>query len=245
MKETQRGKRFIVIDGFLSDQDLSGARDLMERATFTRQESVISAEDGPAFRSKGMQFRAGLGTAGKSGRPEVYEELAHTVGMYSDFYGQAGSDWDRIAFAFWKYPAGSRLGWHNDAGQGRQGEFILFLHERWRPSWGGELKLIDEDPQSAAEDEATESDLVLRMEARIEQSATSPVAIVPKPNRLVLVKSETIHTIGRVDHTAGGTLRRTLTGFVSKSQKREADSANAREKFEAILSANCSPQPAH
>ncbi|MEU5049075.1 2OG-Fe(II) oxygenase [Streptomyces sp. NPDC021096] len=236
MKETQRGKRFIVIDDFLSERDFCAAQELMEHATFTRQESVISIEDGPAFRSKGVQFRDGLEAFSKDGRPKLYEELADAVRAYSDFFGQVGADWDRIAFAFWKYPAGSRLGWHNDAGQGRQGEFILFLHDRWRPSWGGELKLIDEDLQESKV-EVTESDLVLRMEALIEQSTTSPVAVVPKPNRLVLVKSETIHTIGRVDQTAGDTLRRTLTGFVSKSQKRAAALVNAREKFEAILAA--------
>ncbi|MGX1853057.1 2OG-Fe(II) oxygenase [Streptomyces sp. NPDC055299] len=237
MKEIQRGRRFIIIDDFLSRQDFSAAQDLMGRATFTRRESVISHEDGPAYRSKGVRFREDLGAAGTGGRPKLYEELARAVRAYSDFYGEAGAAWDRLAFAFWKYPAGSRLGWHNDAGRGRQGEFVLFLHDLWRPSWGGELKLIDEDPQPIAADEAAENDLVLRMEARINRSTTTPVAVVPKPNRLVLVKSDTVHTIGRVDHTAGDTLRRTLTGFVSKSPERERTRVSARETFETILNA--------
>ncbi|WEB42130.1 2OG-Fe(II) oxygenase [Streptomyces yunnanensis] len=235
MKEIQRGRRYIVIDDFLGEQDFAAAQEMMDRAAFTRRESVISDEDGYAFRSKGVQFREDLGAAEAGGRPKVYEELARTVRAYSGFYGEAGTDWDRLAFAFWKYPAGSRLGWHNDAGRGRQGEFILFLHDRWRLSWGGELKLLDEDPPPEAEAEATENDLVLRMEARIARSTTSPVAIAPKPNRLVLVKSDTVHTIGRVDHTAGNTLRRTLTGFVSKRPERERPQVDARQKFEEIL----------
>ncbi|MEU8508756.1 2OG-Fe(II) oxygenase [Streptomyces brevispora] len=235
MREIQRGKRFVVIDDFLSEPVFSGAQDLLERATFTRRESVISEEDGPAFRSKGVRFKEELGSVDAGGRPKVYEELARAVHAHSDFYGEASTDWNRIAFAFWKYPAGSRLGWHNDAGRGRRGEFILFLHDRWRPSWGGELKLIDEDPQPANADDDAESDLVRRMENRIDRSTTSPVAIVPKPNRLVLVKSDTVHTIGRVDPTAGDTLRRSLTGFVSLSPERTTSPGSAREKLTAIL----------
>ncbi|TWG03697.1 2-oxoglutarate-Fe(II)-dependent oxygenase superfamily protein [Streptomyces brevispora] len=235
MREIQRGKRFVIIDDFLSEPVFSGAQDLLERATFTRRESVISEEDGPAFRSKGVRFKEELGSVDAGGRPKVYEELARAVHAHSDFYGEASTDWNRIAFAFWKYPAGSRLGWHNDAGRGRQGEFILFLHDRWRPSWGGELKLIDEDPQPANADDDAESDLVRRMENRIDRSTTSPVAIVPKPNRLVLVKSDTVHTIGRVDPTAGDTLRRSLTGFVSLSPERTTSPGSAREKLTAIL----------
>ncbi|WP_432161039.1 2OG-Fe(II) oxygenase [Streptomyces sp. NRRL F-5630] len=238
MQETQRGRRFIIIDNFLSSQHFAAAQDLMERTAFTLRESVISAEDGPAFRSRGARFGQDLGVTDAGVQPHVYEELARTVRAYSDFYGEADTDWDKITFAFWKYPAGSRLGWHNDAGLGRQGEFILFLHDRWRPSWGGELKLIDEDPQPVTEDEAAESDLVLRMEARIELTTTSPVAIVPKPNRLVMVKADTVHTIGRVDHTAGDTLRRTLTGFVSKSPVRERTRASALESLSAMLTTN-------
>ncbi|WP_052440112.1 2OG-Fe(II) oxygenase family protein [Streptacidiphilus albus] len=235
MKEVQRGKRFVVLDDFLSVRDFASAQGLMEHSSFTRRESVISTEDGPAYRSKGARFTEELGMDGAGGRPRVYEELAQMVHNQRSFFGSPGDDWDRIAFAFWKYPAGSRLGWHNDAGRGRRGEFILFLHDRWRPSWGGELKLLDVDPPAAEPDEPAEDDVVLRMEQRIERSETSPLAIVPKPNRLVLVRSGTIHTISRVDPTAGDTLRHSLTGFVSKSSKHELYRTAAREAFNTIL----------
>lgn len=238
MKVIEHGRRFVVIDDFLSGQDFSAAQTLMKRTTFTQRENAISNDDGPVYCTRGVTFREDLGTTDIGGRPQVYEELARTVHTYSDFYGEAGAAWDRIALAFWKYPAGSGLSWHNDADQGRQGDFILYLHDQWRPSWGGELKLIDEDPQPTPSDEEEESDLVLRMESRISRSPTSPVAIIPKPNRLVLVKSDTVHAIGRVDHTAGDALRCTLTGFVSKSPERERTRVSAREKFATILGAD-------
>ncbi|MCX5000779.1 2OG-Fe(II) oxygenase [Streptomyces longwoodensis] len=238
MQATQQGRRYIVVDDFLSPSGFAAAQDLMEGAAFTLRESVISSEDGPAFRSRGARFRHDLGTPDAPRQAEVYEELARTVRTFAHFFGEAGADWDRISFAFWKYPAGSRLGWHNDAGLGRQGEFILFLHDRWRPSWGGELKLVDEDPLPATEAEDAVKDLVLRMEARIERSRTSPVAIVPKPNRLVMVKADTVHTIGRVDPTAGDALRRTLTGFVAKSPARQRTRESALESLSALLTTN-------
>jgi hypothetical protein len=43
----------------------------------------------------------------------------------------------------------------------------------------------------------------------------SPVILWPRPNRLVLLKSYTLHSILRVDHTAGDRLRKTFSGFVS------------------------------
>ncbi|MEU6106707.1 2OG-Fe(II) oxygenase, partial [Streptomyces flaveolus] len=238
VQETEQGRRYIVVDDFLSPQDFAAAQDLMANTAFTLRESVISAEDGPAHRSRGARFTHDLGLTEAARQPAVYEELARTVRAYAHFFGEAGADWDRISFAFWKYPAGSRLGWHNDAGLGRQGEFILFLHDTWRPSWGGELKLVDEDPLPATDAENAEKDLVLRMEARIARSRTSPVAIVPKPNRLVMVKADTVHTISRVDHTAGDALRRTLTGFVAKSPARVRTRESALESLSALLTAD-------
>jgi Rps23 Pro-64 3,4-dihydroxylase Tpa1-like proline 4-hydroxylase len=236
MKEMQRGTRFVVIDDFLSGRDFSAARDLMERATLTKVDSVISpSEDGPAFRSKGVRFGEELGSTEVVGRPRVYEQVARTVHRERDFYGEAGPDWDRIAFAFWKYPAGSRLGWHNDGGRGRRGEFILFLHDMWKPSWGGELMLVDENPEGLDEGDTRRDDPVEWMETLLGRCTRSPVAILPKRNRLVLVKTETIHTIRRVDPTAGAFLRCTLTGFIWRDLERAADRQSAREKFEAVL----------
>lgn len=235
MKVAQRGERFLIIDDFLDEEALAATRRMFERADFTKVDSVISPEDGAAFRSKGAQFKEELGGADAHGRPRVYQEVTRMVRMESELYGSGGAEWNRIGFSFWKYPAGSRLGWHNDAGGGRRGEFILFLHETWRPSWGGELMLLDEDPQALMGSDAGRPSPIALMETLLDRCPTSPVAILPKPNRLVLVKSGTIHQIHRVDHTAEKAFRCTLTGFVS----RDIDAANpsliAREVLTSAL----------
>ncbi|WP_280362534.1 2OG-Fe(II) oxygenase family protein [Nocardia wallacei] len=238
MRETQRGDRFVVIDDFLDPAELTAARRMLHRASFESIESVVSpADDGRALRSRGTYFGPELGRPNvRGGRPAVYEKLGGVVHSEPGLYGRAERDWDRVSFAFWKYPAGSRLGWHNDAGQGRWGEFVLFLHERWPASWGGELLLLDVDAESLVRpDDAAPDNLLRRMEVLVERCPSNPVAIVPKPNRLVLVRTGTIHTISRVDPVAGDNLRCTLTGFVSAHGERETNRHGGRRMVTEVL----------
>jgi hypothetical protein len=230
MQISQQGRRFVVIDDFLDQETFASARGMFSRAIFSRVESVIAPqEDGHAFRSKGVHFRDEVSDVGVGARPRVYEELVRRIHHERDFFGEWRTDWNRIGFTFWKYPAGSRLGWHNDAGNGRRGEFILFLHDEWRPSWGGELMLLDVAPEELHWDTAAGDGLVARMEALLGSCPVNPVAIAPRPNRLVLVLADTIHQIHRVDRTAGDAMRCTLTGFVSQDTRSDVDTAAVRE----------------
>ncbi|MBB1158672.1 2OG-Fe(II) oxygenase family protein [Amycolatopsis dendrobii] len=232
MWEAQRGKRFVVIDDFLDANTLAAARSMVRRTSFRAVDSVISPNaDGPAFRSHGVHFTDGVPTGG--GRPRTFEEIAAVVRRERALYGGWGTDWNRIGFTFWKYPAGSRLGWHNDAGGGRRGEFILFLHENWRPSWGGELMLLD--AVSDIVNDVDELEPAARMEAVLDRCPLSPTAVLPRPNRLVLVQAATVHQIQRVDRTAGDNLRCTLTGFVSQDAVPGADRGAVRDKLLAAL----------
>lgn len=141
--------------------------------------------------------------------------IKEAVTTHPEIYGAAGSDWKVLSFALWQYPAGTRLGWHNDAGGGRTGEFILYLHDRWQPSWGGELIVLDEfspfDVQGLPAPERFAA-----IEKVVGQSRSNLTAIVPRPNRLVMVRAGTCHYINRVDGAAGSSRRRSLTGFASQ-----------------------------
>lgn len=234
MKEVQRGRRFVVFDDFLDEVTFSVARTMLARARFDKKDSVISpGDDGFAFRSKGVHFGEELGGTSTGGRPKVYEEIARCVHRERRLYGEGGTDWNRIGFTFWRYPVGNRLGWHNDAGGGRRGEFILFLHDRWRPSWGGELMILDEDTTALDHAETEHESATARMERILDTCPVSPTAVVPKPNRLVLVQAGTVHQIHRVDQTAK-LERCTLTGFVSRHVS-DRDREETREKLAASL----------
>jgi hypothetical protein len=234
MQVTHRGSRYLIIDGFLDDATLAEVRRLMDRATFTEVESVIyPATDGNALRSRGTVLNGRSDGESGAGRPKAYERILKQVAAESEIFGTVGEDWDRVGFTFWQYPAGSRLSWHNDTGNGRRGEFIIFLHQEWKASWGGELMILDEDQPAGDGAIANGDDFIALMENQVRNSAQSPVAIVPRPNRLVLVKAGTAHQINRVDPTAESS-RRTLTGFVSK--KPGSNGAEARDAFLKLLS---------
>lgn len=244
MRQTERGSRYVVYDDFLPQDEFDQAVALMARSGLTDTQSVISPSlDGPATRSRGMTFAASIGDGRINGRPAYFSRIAQAVYGETRLFGDAGATWNKITFTFWQYPAGSRLGWHNDAGRGREGEFILYLHREWDISWGGELMLIDRDPRSllnragadGAALEAASPDVRLREILR--DCEVSPLAVLPRPNRLVLVKANTIHTVRRVDHTAGANKRCTLTGFVYRDEESRAEPARAADRATpAILS---------
>ncbi|MGY2063204.1 2OG-Fe(II) oxygenase, partial [Nocardia gipuzkoensis] len=112
-----------------------------------------------------------------------------------------------IASTFWAYPAGTKLGWHDDGAQ-RSGAFVLYLSREWRASWGGELDIIDCAVEAVPN---IHDDLDLDLLA----TPVHPTAIFPRPNRLVLMRSGTFHRIRRVDTAAGSVARESLTGFVA------------------------------
>lgn len=216
VRETQRGARFVVFDDFLSTAGFDAAVQIMERAALSERVSAICPADGPAYRSRGLSFPA------DDDRPEVVTGLAAAVRAEPDLLGTGRTDWARVAFTFWQHPAGSRHSWHSDSGPGRRGEFILFTHRYWDMSWGGELMVLDRDPDllgTAGPDgddtgDNPAGDAFTRVHNVLRSCEVDPVTILPRPNRLVLLRSNTLHTVRRVDRTAGGHLRCTLNGFV-------------------------------
>jgi hypothetical protein len=233
MRETERGERYVVFDDFLSPSEFDDAVEFMGRVKLSATDSVVSPYlDGPALRSKGVSLPAGIGDGSPNGRPALYTRVAVAASSEHRLFGEPGSAWDQLTFTFWEYPPGSRLGWHNDAGRGRQGEFILYLHSYWDVSWGGELLLIDRDPGLiSAHDAATPAEL----SQALLKCEVNPIAVLPRPNRLVLVRSNTVHTIHRVDESAGSSKRRSLTGFVYCKASQGGTGKESREALEEAL----------
>lgn len=241
MKLVTEGVRFRVIDDFLSEDDLKSMSDLVSSLEFECRPSVVDYEgDGEAHRSRGAilwhdDVVEGSANGTADSIPDAYREVFSELAKYPEILGRAGVDWSVVGLTFWQYAAGNRLGWHNDTGTERCGEFILFLHDEWRASWGGELLLLDRDPDSLGEVPEGLSP-VEAVEARVSQAEDCLVAIVPKPNRLVIVQEGTIHCIHRVDRTAGEKIRQTMTGFVASSlPDRRATEVRSVERLAILL----------
>ncbi|GAA3856460.1 2OG-Fe(II) oxygenase [Streptomyces sedi] len=232
MRITQRGERFTVVDDFLDDEELAELRGVAERSAFSdavnSTVSVIQAEDGAARRGRRTVVR-GATDGRTAGDPAAYARILRLVADEPATFGVPGEDWDKTGFTFWNYPAGSRLGWHSDAGGGRQGSYILFLHTEWRASWGGETLLLDEDA-SKPRDGLDPADVA----GWVRDSDRVPVAVLPRPNRLLYLRAGTPHQVNRVDPTAG-LVRTSLTGHVWK--KLPESVTESRASFRRLLGA--------
>lgn len=233
MQKEQHGERFVVIDDFLPVEALARLREYADMTQHRDVDSVVDARlDGAALRSRGGLF----GFADRvpaEGPGEALSTIKDAITVHPEIYGTAGMDWKVLSFSLWQYPAGTRLGWHNDAGNGRTGEFILYLHEQWRPSWGGELIVLDAFSPLEVEGLPV-AQRFAAIENIVASSRSTLTAIHPRPNRLVMVRAGTCHYINRVDSAAGSARRRSLTGFASLPAPR-SEGLNRAVHLETLL----------
>lgn len=236
MQEIHRGERLVVIDDFLPLPALSRLRDIAKHVPYSDVDSVVDARvDGSAMRSRGGVIDRS-GSLPNDGVSEAMGAIRACIADHPEIYGAAGVDWRLLSFSLWQYAAGTRLGWHNDAGNGRTGEFILYLHDAWRPSWGGELIVLDAFcPLDMAR--LNPQERFAAVEDIVAAAASPLVAIQPRPNRLVMVRAGTCHYINRVDRAAGPARRHTLTGFASLPASRAGD-GDRKAQLEALLGWN-------
>lgn len=217
--ESLRGQRFAVLDDVLSAQAWAELGRLFESVRMASTDSTIAPQgDGVAYRTRALSLRS---TDSAQGRAAAYGAVLDAIRAEPGLFGAADTDWNAVSFTLWRYPAGSRLSWHNDAGHGRTGAFVFFAHPTWDAAWGGELLLIDEPAKIIAGEDAPASGRCLG--AAISDSGATPVAILPRPNRLVLFAQDTLHCVARLEPTVAEHGRMTMTGFVSNEVLQQRD----------------------
>jgi hypothetical protein len=199
------GNRFTVFDDFFDPGELAEIRDWSDIHKLELKESVISNSDGKAWRSRTVV----LDHSAASASP-IFKSVLKAA--KTSMFDGSSHDWEVLSAAVWRYPIGAALGWHNDAGRARVGEFVCFLHEEWSADWGGELVIIDEPAEHVSLDGAGGSTAITDF---VSESSYPGTAVFPKPNRVVLLKAGTAHCIKRVEGSWSGRPRTTLTGFLS------------------------------
>lgn len=95
--------------------------------------------------------------------------------------------------SFWIYPPGSGLHYHNDGIYA--GSYAFYIHEEWDETWGGELLIRPDNDDLGGQ------------------------FIIPKPNRLVLIAPNILHSINPVHLRAGNRHRQSLAGFLHVNPK--------------------------
>lgn len=127
------------------------------------------------------------------------------------------------------YPVGGKNPWHFDLGFST---YTYYLHKDWKVNWDSTLLILPKDSavykQVMDLDENTvHYDIYNEMNSPMEMFEQNNkydnimdvgygTFVLPKPNRLVLIKHDTIHGINRVDPDAGQNVRVTLTGAIAE-----------------------------
>ncbi|MET8151126.1 2OG-Fe(II) oxygenase [Actinoplanes sp. NPDC049668] len=219
---TSVGDRFVVFDDFFEDDQLQFAREWAESRPVELRDSVIGGTDGKAWRSSTVAVGTDSSEAPLHLRTVIeafaIPEVPWTVEESSTVTG-----------AVWRYPRGAALGWHNDAGGGRIGEFVCFLHSDWGADWGGELIVLDKAADHA---DRTGPDGTLSISEFVSRSRSTMTLIAPLPNRVVFLKAGTAHTIKRVEDQWQAKPRLTFTGFVTS--KEQSNRGRARRLLQAL-----------
>lgn len=125
------------------------------------------------------------------GMDQVVERIVAAM-RASPLFGAAGQDWDDVAFRVYLQCRGSRLAGHGDSQFA--GTAAFYAHPQWSADWGGELIFPDRPDDRA-----------------------SGRYVLPRPNRLVLIRRGVWHRTGRVDADAGGHLRCTIAAFAQRA----------------------------
>ncbi|MCC3765509.1 2OG-Fe(II) oxygenase [Glycomyces sp. TRM65418] len=221
---TSVGDRFVVFDDFFDDDELRFAREWATSISVEMRDSVIDATDGKAWRSSTVGFATDADDAPVHLRT-VFQAFAMPEVPW------AAEESSMVTGAVWRYPRGSALGWHNDAGGGRIGEFVCFLHPEWGGDWGGELVVLD---KAADQSDRTGPDGTLSIPEFVSRSRSTMTLIAPVPNRVVFLRAGTAHTIKRVEDQWQAEPRLTFTGFVTN--KAQSNQGRARRLLQALVS---------
>lgn len=213
-------ERILVMDDFLSASQLETLWDEVQQLDYRSWKSEIWNKHYPADSGDLYEGPAALDVAADTACTAVQAfivTLRASADKFENLCGRRGHDWQVLTVRPFVMPAGSCLSWHEDGG-GKTGAFVFYAHPHWGARWGGEL-LVAQPPTPAAMATAREKqrDKQPYFETQIlDALLDSPGLgsyITPRPNRLVILKGGTWHSIRRVEPAAGDHLRVTLAGF--------------------------------
>lgn len=191
--------------------------------------------DGAALRGPTIGYRAKWHAKYPTGTAvdALMEALVQQEERLRPALGRYGKDWDDFSASSSLYPSGTGLGWHRDA-ENNAGSFVYYVHPHWNVEWGGELLLGDVSQLSIPASEgpffnpaptglADDGPSWLNSHLENERASQTLLAagtgsfVMPKPNRLVVIRGGLPHKISKVSPAAGAHLRASLTGFFKRT----------------------------
>lgn len=154
--------------------------------------------------------------------------LINAAGDYHRIIGQFGRDWDFFFSRMYLYPRDTGLSWHTDGKYDISGAYVFYAHPQWKASWGAELQInsvispnleypLRNTGYGSSKQVGFHLDNTLVDDALLEPGFGH--FILPKPNRLVLIRNKLLHQIKKVEPSAGSHIRCSVTGFFMSDKK--------------------------
>lgn len=233
MKVIYSNENFIVIDDFLSKDDFAHMWNFIqeERFRYVHSEKWIKAfrlSDGnPMWGDVYISEKIDYDNESsvfpmKRGIDPLFEQMNDALKTFKPYIGNKGKEWNYYFARPYLYPRDAGLSWHTDGRGDMSGAFVYYCHPEWNALWGSELLIHSSEagkvkyPQTKMYDGKTKI-LGLHMDhtAASEHLMKEGMGqyILPKPNRMVVLKPGLIHRINRVDPAAGDHIRASITGF--------------------------------
>jgi hypothetical protein len=234
MRRTLATGRLLVVDDFLRPALARSLWEFVQHQHFTnvhagRRFGVYRPRDGDPFASE-VVVRYGEQASQPSEDPVT---LYPTKTVLDDFIrplfaqavrsksllGRYRHDWAFGSVRFFVYPAGTGVSWHTDLPQ--VGGFIYYLHPTWNVLWGGELMIVEDATlrqQPSSKRHHFEND---EENAKLLRAGHGRF-VMPKPNRLVMLKAGLPHMIAAVSPSAGHNLRVSIAGFFHPPMKKKS-----------------------
>lgn len=174
----------------------------------------------------GMSLLTGPKSYGETGKPGVkfptmtpydyfFRAVERNQALIADFLG-INVDQVRYVMSAYLYRAGWGLPWHEDIGESGEylGAFSYYMHKEWRGNWGGELMILNDERLYTTDngmDLAFSQGTGLRAPSHVEGGIGA--FILPKPNRIVVIRPKVLHSINSVSTLAGENMRFSVAGF--------------------------------
>lgn len=144
----------------------------------------------------------------------------------SSLIGNTQTGYDHFSVTSWIYPPGTGLSMHDDGSGVYSGAYVYFLNPEWRPHWGGLLVVMDQESNTALQEQKKTGGSNFYKRKWLHLSGHDQIAlehglgrcIIPKKNRMVFIHPDTYHMVTQVQPACGDTPRMTLAGFFHKKK---------------------------
>lgn len=164
----------------------------------------------------------------------LFQKIMNANPELQKWIGKKDFDWDTMTGTPMLYPRNSGLYWHRDA-PNWTGSYTFYCHPEWNVQWGGELFLAEVDqeipedwgPYFAKPRSLKGLDGKFSFGAALDDRDANEAIlkkgigkfVMPKPNRLAIIRQGTPHTVSRIHESAGDKVRASISGFFLKPKQ--------------------------